>query len=195
MTSSHSGTDPAPDAELGVRLARGDRRVMGDIYDLLGPIVWSMARRAFGPDSAEDVVQEVFLQVWTRRQQFDPARGRLTPWLLRVARNRITDRIRAAHARPMADPLDAGVESRLGDDGQTSAWEHAWIADQRRALRASIDALSAPERDVLWLAYFGYSQSEISDHLSVPLGTVKTRTRSGLRKLRDRLIAQGMLEG
>ncbi len=194
MTSNESRTDPKPDAELGVRLAGGDRQVMGDIYDLLGSIVWSMARRAFGPDSAEDVVQEVFVQAWMRREQFDPARGRLTPWLLRIARNRITDRIRAARARPTADPLDVGVGSRLSDDGQTSAWEHAWIADQRRALRASIDALGAPERDVLWLAYFGYSQAEIADHLSVPLGTVKTRTRSGLSKLRDRLSAQGMLE-
>ena len=191
MTSEPSAAAERPDVVLGRRLVRDEAEALGGVYDLLSRTVWSMARRAFPQAVAEDVVQDVFMQVWTRRHQFDESRGSLTSWVLRIARNRITDTIRAASARPQLYPYEIDLDARQEADGEPAPWEHAWLAERRQKLRQAIRGLIQPEQDVLWLAYFGYTQSEISKRLDVPLGTVKTRTRTALRKLRDRLGRSG----
>ena len=193
MTSERPEPAERPDAILGRRLVRNEPDALGGVYDLLSPTVWSMARRAFPQAVAEDVVQDVFMQVWTRRHQFDESRGSLAAWVLRIARNRITDTIRAASARPQLYPYEVDLDSWLEADGEPAPWEHAWLSERRQKLRQAIRGLSQSEQDVLWLAYFGYTQSEISKRLDVPLGTVKTRTRAGLRKLRERLGDQDLL--
>ena len=193
MTSEPSAAAERPDVVLGRRLVRDEAEALGRVYDLLSRTVWSMARRAFPQAVAEDVVQDVFMQVWTRRHQFDESRGSLTSWVLRIARNRITDTIRAASARPQLYPYEIDLDARQEADGEPAPWEHAWLAERRQKLRQAIRGLIQPEQDVLWLAYFGYTQSEISKRLDVPLGTVKTRTRTALRKLRDRLGDQDLL--
>ena len=193
MTSERPEPAERPDAILGRRLVRNEPDALGGVYDLLSPTVWSMARRAFPHAVAEDVVQDVFMQVWTRRHQFDESRGSLAAWVLRIARNRITDTIRAASARPQLYPYEVDLDARLPSDGEPAPWEHAWLTERRQKLRQAIQGLSQTEQDVLWLAYFGYTQSEISKRLDVPLGTVKTRTRAGLRKLRERLGDQDLV--
>ena len=193
MASKRSEPAERPDANLGRRLVRNEPDALGGVYDLLSPTVWSMARRAFPHAVAEEVVQDVFLQVWTRRQQFDETRGSLAGWVLRIARNRITDTIRAASARPRLYPYDVELDRRPPTGDEPAPWEHAWLTERRQKLRQAIQGLSQPEQDVLWLAYFGHTQTEISKRLDVPLGTVKTRTRAALRKLRERLGDQDLL--
>ncbi|MCY3913062.1 MAG: sigma-70 family RNA polymerase sigma factor [Chloroflexi bacterium] len=193
MTSERTEPAERPDAILGRRLVRNEPDALGGVYDLLSPTVWSMARRAFPQAVAEDVVQDVFMQVWTRRHQFDESRGSLAAWVLRIARNRITDTIRAASARPQLYPYEVDLDARQPADGEPAPWEHAWLTERRQKLCQAIQGLNQTEQDVLWLAYFGYTQSEISKRLDVPLGTVKTRTRAGLRKLRERLGDQDLL--
>ena len=193
MTSEPPAAAERPDLVLGRRLVRDEADALGGVYDLLSRTVWSMARRAFPQGVAEDVVQDVFMQVWTRRHQFDESRGSLTSWVLRIARNRITDTIRAASVRPQLQPYEIDLDSRPEADGEPAPWEHAWLAERRQKLRQAIRGLNQPEQDVLWLAYFGYTQSEISKRLDVPLGTVKTRTRTALRRLRERLGDQDLL--
>ena len=182
-----------PDVELGVRLIAGDPSAIGDLYDALGGTVLAMARRALQVSMAEDVLQDVFIQVWTRRLSYDPSRGPLTPWILRIARNRITDLIRASRARPQTEPLESD-NPILRSDSEPLPEQAVWASEQRRVIQVAMTHLSIDEQNVIRLAYYGYSQSEISDQLTVPLGTVKTRTRAALRKLREHLERMGIVD-
>ena len=194
MHADEFRTEVSPDTRLGRRLSAGQPEAVGELYDLLGATIWSMARRAFPGAVAEEIVQDVLMQVWTHREQYDPDRGTLTAWVLRIARNRITDVVRAQRARPRLEPWQPAMDGRLNDQDQPSLWEHTWLAEQRRALRTAVDELHVRERDVIGLAYYGFSQREIADRLGVPLGTVKTRSRAALQKLRERLSEQNLLE-
>jgi RNA polymerase sigma-70 factor (ECF subfamily) len=194
MHADESRTEISPDTRLGRRLSAGQPEAVSELYDLLGTTIWSMARRTFPGAVAEEIVQDVLMQVWTRREQYEVDRGTLTAWVLRIARNRITDVVRAQRARPRLEPWQPTMDGRLHDQDQASLWDHAWLAEQRRALRSALDELHERERDVIGLAYYGFSQREIADRLGVPLGTVKTRSRAALQKLRARLAEQNLLE-
>ena len=131
--------------------------------------------------AAEEITQDVFLQFWRCAAQFDPTRGDLAAWLLAIARNRSIDRLRSRYQRageacvPLDEPVAAPDRIELSFEA----------ADR---VRGALAALPQSQRQVIELAYYeGYSQSEIAAHLSQPLGTVKTWTRSGLRILREAL--------
>jgi RNA polymerase sigma-70 factor, ECF subfamily len=165
-----------PDDELVVRVARGDRAAFETLYRRYIRLVYSLALRRLGdPHSAEDAAQEAFAAVWRSARTYRPERGAAAPWLYSIARNAAVDRLRSRM------PLAAAPDSPDEGPGPENRAEHDWL---RWRVHRALDELPDTEREVLALAYWGErSQSEIASELGIPLGTVKTRTRSGLSRL------------
>jgi RNA polymerase sigma-70 factor, ECF subfamily len=169
------------DEELLARVADGDRDAFGDLYQRYARAVLGLAIRRLGDRGrAEDAVQEAFASVWRAARSYKRDRGPVAPWLYAVARNAIADRGRARTELP-AEPTDTPSD----EPGPPEQAEQSWVAYR---VHRAMEGIPETERTVLELAYWsGLSQSEISDFLSIPLGTVKTRTRSGLRRLSEAL--------
>jgi RNA polymerase sigma factor (sigma-70 family) len=171
-------------------IGRGDREAFARLYDLYGPAAYSLAVRIVRDrELAADVVQNVFLAVWTGATQFDPARGQPSTWIMTMTHHKSVDMVRREQRR-RTEQLDAAGEEPAGGP---SVEERAWRGVARDNVRAALSRLPDPHREVIELAYFaGYSQSELADRLAVPLGTVKSRTFAAMRALRDELAAFGM---
>jgi len=175
--------DPAPlptdasDTELLVRVAERDRVAFELLYHRYVRSVFGLAlRRLRDRQGAEDAVQETFAAVWRSAASYRPERGPAAPWLYAVARNAVVDRLRT-RPEPTADLPEMASEA-AGPPERAESAEVAW-----RVHRA-LEELPAREREVVELAYWsGLSQSEVADYLNIPLGTVKTRTRSALSRL------------
>jgi len=178
---------PAQDEHALRRLADGDADAIAELYDRHARRVYSLALRILGdaPD-AEDVVQEVFVQAWRQASRYSAARGVVAAWLQTLARSRAIDRLRARRAQTDA----AGGESAPSeavDSGPPIDWQFV-SAEQTRLVRAALERLPILQRVAIELAYFeGLTHVEIAARLEQPLGTVKTRIRSGLMKLREAL--------
>jgi RNA polymerase sigma-70 factor (ECF subfamily) len=169
------------DEDLLVRVAEGDRDAFGDLYQRYSRPVLGLALRRLGDrGTAEDAVQEAFSSVWRAARSYKPERGPVAPWLYAVARNAIADRGRARVDLP-AEPTDT-----ISDEaGPAERAEQSWVAWR---VHRALEELPETERTVVELAYWSeLSQSEIAEFLGIPLGTVKTRTRSGLRRLSEEL--------
>jgi RNA polymerase sigma factor (sigma-70 family) len=163
-------------AGLEARLAAGADGVIEDVYAALGAPVLGYLRRFMPHNDAEDVLQRVFYEVWRHSQRYDPSRS-LAAWVFGIARNRAIDHLR--RQRGTLVPLD-GLRGLVGEDGRDLAERYAGSSEVRSAL----SLLPREQREVLTLAYFGgYSQSEIAARLELPLGTVKSSTFRGLRRL------------
>jgi RNA polymerase sigma-70 factor (ECF subfamily) len=177
--------DYASDVAAVDRTAGGDAEALAVLYDRHAKVVFSLAWRILGDaGEAEEVVQEVFSQAWLQAGRYDPARAPVVAWLLMMTRSRAIDRRRARQASPVAD---AG-RAALPDVPDAAALQDARVlsADQIGRLRRALRALPLVQRLPIELAYYeGLSQSEIADQLEQPLGTVKTRMRLGLQKLRE----------
>ncbi len=178
--------------ELIRLIAAGDQDALGKLYDSTNRTVFGLIVRILNdPATAEEVALEVYTQVWRQAQNYDPRRGTPSAWLLTIARSRAIDRFRSTdQTRRRQEPL-AAVEATHSDgiDPESSASE----AERRELVRAALDTLPAEQREVIELAYFGgLSHSEIAERCSLPLGTVKTRTRLAMVRLR---AALGSLEG
>ena len=175
--------DPAPlptdasDTELLVRVAERDRVAFELLYHRYVRSVFGLAlRRLRDRQRAEDAVQETFTAVWRSAGSYRPERGPAAPWLYAVARNAVVDRMRARHEPPAEAPDSASPEPGPLDQAEASfvAWR----------VHRALEELPDKEREVVELAYWsGLSQSEVADYLNIPLGTVKTRTRSALSRL------------
>ncbi len=174
-------------ATLITRIAAGDRDAFSRFYDLLAPTAFGLIRRVLrDPDAAADVLQEVFWQVWREAPQYDPQRGSPEAWLVMRAKTRAIDRLRSMRRRDrtFVAPVDESVAHR--DDG--SAENPAVMAEDRGLVQTALAQLPEPQRRVIELAFFeGLTQSEIATRLGEPLGTVKTRARLGLERLRGAL--------
>jgi RNA polymerase sigma-70 factor (ECF subfamily) len=180
-------TEPVPsDDELLAGIVSGDEGAFRVLYDRFADLVYSVAVRVLGDSAAaQDVAQDVFVRLWRNPGSYDPERGRFMPWLLSVTRNRAVDEVRSrgrrrthelAPAEGADDPVDVGAPD--------PAWQ-AVLASERRAVRRALTALPPEQRQAIELAYFGgLTQQEIAERLSTPLGTVKTRVRLGMKKLR-----------
>ena len=168
----------ASDSELVERVATGDGEAFAELYRRFGRPVLGMANRRLGDNGwAEDATQETFTAVWRSARSYRRERGSASSWLYAVARNAIVDRARQRH-EPVAELDLQEASPEAGPDLRAEASWLAWRA------HAALERLPESERVVLELAYFsGLSQSEIASYLDVPLGTVKTRTRAGLKRL------------
>ena len=175
------------DGELLRRVGDGDGGAFEALYRRYARPVFGLALRRLGDRSrAEEAVQETFASVWRSARTYRPERGPGAPWLYAVARNAIVDGARARPEPLVAEPRDEASP----DVGPPERAEQSWTA---WLVHRALEELPENERIVLELAYWrGLSQSEISDHLRIPLGTVKTRTRSGLHRLAD--LLEGELE-
>jgi RNA polymerase sigma factor (sigma-70 family) len=171
-------------------IGRGDREAFARLYDLYGPAAYSLAVRIVRDrELAADVVQNVFLAVWTGATQFDPGRGQPSTWIMTMTHHKSVDMVRREQRRRTEQLDAAGEEPAAG----ASVEERAWRGVARDNVRAALSRLPDPHREVIELAYFaGYSQSELADRLAVPLGTVKSRTFAAMRALREELAAFGM---
>ena len=163
----------------------GDQSALAELYDRYSSIVYAVALRVLGDTgAAEDVLQEVFLQLWRNPGAFDAARGNLGAWLAVIARNRAIDALRKR--RPETDIEDVVVSVSPDLAGE---------ADRSRAaekVRGVLGAMPSPQRSALEMAYFeGMSHSEIADKTGEPLGTIKTRIRTGLMTLRKAFQGSG----
>ncbi len=178
---------PATDAELLAAIAYGDREALATLHHRHAPMLLGLLYRLLGSRSdAEDVLQEVFLQIWRQADDFDPSRGRAATWMTTLARSRALDRLRIATVRSRLDAARAvrEVADMLGIDPSETAIDGEEALRVRRAVAQLPDA----QRTVLLLAYWkGFSQSQIAHHLSAPLGTVKSSARLGLENLRTLL--------
>jgi RNA polymerase sigma-70 factor (ECF subfamily) len=175
-----------PDEQLMARLARRDIKAFEALYDRYGTLVYSTALRVVGDAQlAEDIAQEVFLRIWRRPEHYLPERGRFVTWLLSVARNGAVDQIRTRGRRRRHETAsEDSVRELPADEGRDPALL-AQLADERQKVRQALSSLPPEQRRVIEMAYYGgYTQQEIAVMLNQPLGTVKTRIRLGMQKLR-----------
>lgn len=197
--ASPEARDAQVDADLVARMQSGDERALGAFYDRWFPVVHAVVSRMLKSSAdVEDVVEETFWQVWRQAGRFSGDRGSVQTWVLTIARSRALDRLRAVRRR-----REESIEAEDVDDVVTSMAapvatpppdpsievEHG---ERRGHVLAALGALPNEQRQALELAYFGgLSQTEIAEHTGQPLGTVKTRMRLALQKLRERLSILG----
>jgi RNA polymerase sigma-70 factor (ECF subfamily) len=206
-----TGSGPGADAVLVREVAAGSHDALAELYDRHGDAVFAAACRLTSDRGmAEEVVQETFLALWNRADTFDPSIGSLAAWLHTIARNRTVDRLRAAGRRPTLVPLSSAASTGTGfgsgEEPDAEALERvlasgsviaggaaapsperaAALGELRAALQAALADMPEVERLVIVMAYGeDLSQSEIAERLGWPLGTVKTRTRRALLRLRE----------
>jgi RNA polymerase sigma-70 factor (ECF subfamily) len=186
QAATASGMKGHADAGLVRRLAAGDMDAAGELYDRYAGQILALARRILRNEGdAEEVVQDVFSQAWRTARAFDASRGAVGAWLLVMARSRAIDRLRARQSRP--DTSHEGYANSLRATGISPA-DHVLSDEQAVRVRNALLALPEPQRQAIELAYYeGLTQSEIAERLTEPLGTVKTRMRTALMSLRERL--------
>ena len=180
------GGKAGDDAVLVARIARGDATALGELYDRYGRTVFGVLYRLLGtPEPAEEVAQDAFHAVWRRAATYQPDRGSVRTWLLAIARNAAIDWRRTKGRRIEREAtIDEAVE--LVEDTRVEDRVIASLSAER--VRAAVALLPDEQRVALSLAFWsGLSQSEIAARTGTPLGTVKSRVRLGLSKLRDRL--------
>lgn len=183
------------DEQLIEAVARGDRAAFEQLYDRYAPAVFGLTLRTLRErEVAEEAVQEIFWRIWQRAKSFDRSRA-FAPWLFGIAHNYTIDELRRRRARPQAvyEDDDHPVLSNIADSSDVS--ETALQGEQRRIVVDALQQLPAEQRQALELAYFnGLTQQEIATRLGNPLGTIKTRMRLGLQKLRTILQGQQLVD-
>lgn len=182
------GQDETAEALLRL-VAKGDQAAFERLYDrVAGQVLGVVLRVLRDPAQSEEVAQEVLVEVWRTASRFDPARGGATTWILTMAHRRAIDRVRSAQAATDRDAKVALLEHSPAYDEVSEAVEARLERDQ---VRRALESLTELQREAVRLAYYGgYTYREVAELLDVPLGTVKTRLRDGLIRLRDALGVQ-----
>jgi RNA polymerase sigma-70 factor (ECF subfamily) len=187
-------SDISTDLALLQRIVARDERAVAELYDRHSRLVFSLIRRILRSESdAEDVLQETFVRVWSRADTYDAALGSPATWLARIARNRAVDRLRTRRTRAAVDGAvpdtpESGEIRMAVADVSTRPDVHAQDAAMANALRGGVARLPEAQRVLIEAAYFeGYTHQELAARFGLPLGTVKTRIRTGLTVLRGQL--------
>jgi RNA polymerase sigma-70 factor, ECF subfamily len=184
---------PAPAAagddileRLLAQVARGDEQAFAELYQRVAAAVFGLVSKVVrNPAQSEEVTQEVFVELWRTAPRFDPARGTARSWIMTCAHRRAVDRVRSAESAARRDDLAGRRDQGRPYDEVVEQVESSL---EREHVRRSLKALTALQREAVVLAYYGgHTHREIADLLGVPQGTVKTRLRDGLIRLRDHL--------
>jgi RNA polymerase sigma factor (sigma-70 family) len=176
----------ARDRELVQRIGRGDEDAFRGLFGRYAPSAMALARRvARQPFLAEEIVQEAFLAVWRNPSGYDQQRGSVRAWLMGMVHHRAVDAVRREESQRRRVEESMVSDPVVSPDPADDVADQVDLPEERKAVRAALDDLPAEQREVIELMYFGgLSQSTISDRLGVPLGTVKSRTLLGMRRLR-----------
>jgi RNA polymerase sigma-70 factor, ECF subfamily len=176
-------TDAGDDMRLVARVRAGDQQALAELYDRYSSVVYGVALRILqDTGAAEDILQDIFLQLWRRPDAFDSSRGSLTAWLAVIARHRSIDRLRKR--RPETDIEDCVI---AGGSDPRDETERALVIEK---VRIVMTEMGADQRTAMEMAFFqGLTHTEIAEKTGEPLGTIKTRIRSGLQLLRARLAS------
>ncbi len=191
-TGSQSTAVPATaaidDLAIMSALSAKDADALGQLYDRYSGIVYAMCLRALPHASAEEVVTDVFWELWERAERFDPSRGSAVGYLVGMTRSRILDKLRALGARKHQMSQPGASAARQADSSIPGPLEDAVLAEQRVRVRAALAQLPDSQRETMEMAFFdALSHSQIAQRTGEPLGTVKSRIRQGLLRLRDLL--------
>jgi len=184
-------TESASAAYLIRQVANQDRDAFSQLYDRFSTLVFTLVMRMLRVRSdAEDLLQEVFVQVWRQAQSYSAERGSPEAWIINIARSRAIDKIRSIRRMEKSFVLtDDPARAESSDNVESSVAE----SEARMAMNSALANLPETQRRVLELAYFdGLTQTEIANRLAEPLGTVKTRMRTGIQRLRDMLGTQAV---
>lgn len=190
------GSDPisdltsVSDADLIVLVTQGDQDALGMLYERYSRAVYSFSLRIVGDAQvAEEILQEVFVRAWQQGGSFQSARGTLITWLLSITHNLSIDEVRRRKRRPQKAESEEpeAILASLPDEG-SDVEEEVWLSSLRVSIQDALQQLPAAQREAIELAYFqGLTQREIAETLGEPLGTIKTRMRLGMLKLREQL--------
>lgn len=172
--------------ELLTRVATGDREAFAALYDQTAPRLLGLVKRLLKDHAqSEEVTQEVFLEIWQQASRFDPNKGGAASWMLTMAHRRAVDRVRASQS---SRDRDTKIGIRDFDTDYDSVTEQVEIRIEHERVERALGRLTELQRQAVTLAYYGgYTHSEVSSMLHVPIGTVKTRLRDGMIRLRDEL--------
>ncbi len=178
-----------PDPDLLRGIVEGDFTALGALYDRYGRLIYSLAYTITGEDGqAEEVTQDVFVQVWQKAATYQAERGKVVTWLTSIARHRAIDRLRRLGARPEGHQISFDAEDVPDPPSPAHVEGDVQLDLERAAVRQAMSELPEEQRKALALAYFkGYSHTEIADYTGEALGTIKTRVRLAMKKLRDAL--------
>ena len=190
MTRSSAQPEQARrEADLVERIAQGDETALGELHDRYAGLLLALARRVLGDaEEAEDVVQDVFVQIWNQARRYDSSRASVSTWLSLIVRSRSIDRLRSRQVKERTAKAAHEEKSEIdtSPDGDSNVLED----ERRQRIRHELGALPEEQRQVLEYAFFqGLTQSEISEQHGIPLGTVKTRTLLAMKKMRAALAA------
>ncbi|MDJ0338204.1 sigma-70 family RNA polymerase sigma factor [Cryobacterium sp. PH31-O1] len=177
---------PATKEELLGRVAHGDQAAFGELYDQIAPRVLGLVKRLLVDHAqSEEVTQEIFLEIWQSASRYEPTRGGASTWILTMAHRRAVDRIRSSQAGRDRD-TKIGIRDLAVAYDQVAETVEVRIEHER--VEKAMTRLTQLQRQAVSLAYYGgFSHSEVAEQLHIPLGTVKTRLRDGLIRLRDEL--------
>ncbi|WP_368070829.1 ECF RNA polymerase sigma factor SigK [Nitriliruptor sp.] len=178
------GGKTVPDEDLMAAVARGDQAAFADLFDRFAGSVYGVVKRVVrDPSQSEEVAQEVLVEVWRTATRFDPDRGTVQTWILTMAHRRAIDRVRSEQAsRDRTERIAIRDRSRAFDE----VAEEVELRFEHQQVREALSALTDLQREAVELAYYGgHTYREVADLLDTPLGTVKTRMRDGLIRMRD----------
>lgn len=196
MVSDRLANQEREDEILVQRVAGGDALALEQLYDRYGQAVYSLALRiARDPETAEELTQEVFVRLWRFAGTFEPARGRFSGWLLGITHNLSLNEVRRWQSRPQKAALSDNDDERSYDpvDESSDSAEAAWQNIRRQAIVDALKQLPDSQRRAIELAFFGgFTHLEIATMLGEPLGTIKSRIRIGMQRLKQLLLAQGI---
>ncbi len=178
--------EPVSKETLLARIAGGDQDAFSALYDEVSPRVFGLIRRLLVDYSqSEEVTQEVFLEIWQSASRYEPSKGGASTWILTMAHRRAVDRIRASQSSRDRD-VKIGIRDYVAEYDNVS--ETVEVSIEHERVKEAMTQLTELQRQAVTLAYYGgYSHSEVAKLLSVPIGTVKTRLRDGMIRLRDEL--------